>query len=104
MGDETINTINREILNNTKDEINKDAMYREKAKQFLYQRWSLKRFFMSKKRKEGFITALANTMKLVECCKDNDNKMDIPETVNTPYELLLYLVNNGYIYVPNKKG
>lgn len=95
--------INREILNNTKDEIDKDAMYREKAKQFLYQRWSWRRFFMSKKRKERFITVFANTMKMAECCKDNENKIDMPETVNTPVDVLLHLVKNGYIYVPNKE-
>lgn len=95
--------INREILNNAKDEIDKDAMYREKAKQFLYQQWSWKRFFMSKKRKERFIIVFANTMKMAECCKDNENKIDLPETVNTPVEVLLHLVKNGYIYLPNKE-
>ncbi len=95
--------ITREILNNTYDEVDKDIMYREKAKQFLYQHWSWKRFFMSKKRKEHFITVFANTMKMAECCKDNENKIDIPETVNTPVDVLLHLVKNGYIYVPNKE-
>lgn len=94
--------VNREILNNTYDELDKDIMYREKAKQFLYQHWSWKRFFMSKKRKEHFIRVFANTMKMTECCKDNKNKVDILETVDTPEKLLLYLVKNGYIYVPNK--
>jgi len=96
--------INREILNNIYDEIDKDKVYREKAKQLLYQHWSWKRFFMSKKRKEHFITVFANTMKMAECCKDTENKIDLPETVNTPVEVLLYLVKNGYIYVPNKEA
>lgn len=96
--------VNREILNNTYDEINKDNMYREKAKQFLYQHWSWKRFFMSKKRKERFIRVFVNTMKMAECCKDNENKIDIPETVDTLEKLLLHLVKNGYIYVPNKES
>lgn len=59
---------------------------------------------MSKKRKERFIRVFANTMKLAECCKDNENKIDIPEIVDTPEKLLLYLVRNGYIYVPNKES
>lgn len=96
--------INREILNNTYDEIDKDTMYREKAKEIVYKNLGFwKRFFMSKKRKERFITVFANTMKMAECCKNNENKIDIPETVNTPVEVLLYLIKNGYIYVPNKK-
>lgn len=78
--------INREILNNVKDEIGKDT-------------W--KRFFMSKKRKERFITVFANTMKWAECCKDNENKIDIPETVDTPDKLLVHLLKTDMIHLPN---